>query len=391
MNFSVADLFDAALISVFIYSLLLWFRRTASRRIVIGICLMAGIYFLARLFDLYLTQLLFRTIFTVLLVAGVVVFQEDLRRAFERIAIWGTFRERRRYVGLQAADTLIEAASSLASNRTGALIVIRGKEPLDRQVEGGILVQGRISKPLLYSIFDPHSAGHDGAVLIDADRLARFGAHLPLSKNGVQVGTLGTRHAAGLGMSERSDAFVIVVSEETGEIRVAQDGALALMSSVAELKGRLERFYQEKFPRPAEPDWKRFLREEAGLKVLSLLLAGLTWFLFSYRSENVQRTFAVPIEYRNLPEGWMLEGVKIPEAMVTLTGSQREFTLLNPAGLVVSLNLGGVEEGTQRFNISEGDLKHSSNLKVYRIDPNLITLEVHREGSESPPEIPPPS
>ena len=379
MNFSVSDLFDVALISAFIYSLLLWFRRTASRRIVIGICLMAGIYFLARLFDLYLTQLLFRTIFTVLLVAGVVVFQEDLRRAFERIAIWGTFRERRRYVGLQATDTLIEAASSLASNRTGALIVIRGKEPLDRHVEGGILVQGRISKPLLYSIFDPHSAGHDGAVLIDADRLSRFGAHLPLSKNGVQVATLGTRHAAGLGMSECSDAFVIVVSEETGEIRVAQDGVLTRMGSVAELKGRLERFYQEKFPRPAVPDWKRFLREEAGLKALSLLLAGLTWFLFSYRSENVQRTFAVPIEYRNLPEGWMLEGVKIPEAMVTLTGSQREFALLNPAGLVVSLNLSGVEEGTQRFNISEGDLKHSSNLKVYRIDPNRITVEVHRK------------
>ena len=74
----------------------------------------------------------------------------------------------------------------------------------------------------------------------------------------------------------------------------------------------------------------------------------------------------------------MLEGVKAPEAMVTLTGSQREFTLLNPAGLVVSLDLSGAEEGTQRFNISEGDLKRPSNLKVYRIDPNLITLEVHR-------------
>ena len=382
----LTDLFDVVLIAVFIYSMLLWFRRTASRRVVIGICLMAGIYFLARLFDLYLTQLLFKTIFTVLLVAVVVVFQEEIRRAFERIAVWGTFRERRRYVGFQAADTLIEAASALASHRTGALIVIRGKEPLDRHVDGGILVQGRISKPLLYSIFDPHSAGHDGAVLIDADRLSKFGAHLPLSKNPVQVGALGTRHAAALGMSERSDAFVIVVSEETGEIRVAQDGVIALMNSVAELKERLERFYQEKFPRPAEqPDWRRFLREEAGLKALSLLLACLTWFFFSYRSENVQRTFAVPIEYRNLPEDWMLEGVKVPEAMVTLTGSQREFALLNPAGLVVSLDLSGVEEGTQRFNISEGDLKRPSNLAVYRIDPNLITVEVHRVATVNLP------
>jgi uncharacterized protein (TIGR00159 family) len=373
-----SDLFDIALISVFIYSMLLWFRRTASRRVVIGICLMAGIYFLARLFDLYLTQMLFRTIFAVMLVAVVVVFQEEIRRAFERMAIWGTFRERRRYVGFQAADTLIEAAAALASNRTGALIVIKGREPLDRHVEGGILLQGRISKPLLYSIFDPHSAGHDGALLIDADRIAKFGAHLPLSKNLVQVGMLGTRHTAALGISECSDAFVIVVSEETGEIRVARDGVLTPMNSVAELKGRLDRFYQEKFPRPAQPDWKRFLERDARLKALSLLLALLAWSMFANRSQQVQRTFAVPVEYRNLPAGWALEGVKTPEAMVTLTGSQREFNLLNPTGLVVSLDLSGVEEGTQRFYISEKELRHPGNLKVYRIDPNLITVEVHR-------------
>ena len=104
----------------------------------------------------------------------------------------------------------------------------------------------------------------------------------------------------------------------------------------------------------------------------------LAWFMFAYRSENVQRTFAVPIEYRNLPEGWVLEGVTTPEAMVTLTGSQREFNLLNPSRLVISLNLSGVEEGTQRFSISEDELRHPSNLKVYRIEPNLILVEVHK-------------
>lgn len=284
-----SDLFDILLISVFIYSMLLWFRRTTSRRVVIGICLLSGVYFLAELFDLYLTQLLFRMILAVMLVAVVVVFQEEIRRAFERIAIWGTFRERRRYIGFQAADTLIEAAAALASNRIGALIVIKGREPLDRHVEGGIPVQGRISKPLLYSIFDPHSAGHDGAVLIDADRISKFGAHLPLSKTQVQMGTLGTRHTAALGVSECSDAFVIVVSEETGEIRVAQDGALTLVNSAAELKGRLDRFYQEKFPKPAQPDWKRFLERDARLKALSLLLALLAWFMFADRSQSLQR------------------------------------------------------------------------------------------------------
>lgn len=375
MRFNLSDLFDIALISIFIYSLLIWFKQTASRRVVIGICVMGGIYFLARLFDLYLTQLLFRTIFAVILIALVVVFQEEIRRGFERVAIWGTFRDRRRYAGFHAIDTLAEGIAGLASNRVGVLIVIKGRELLERHVEGGIPVQGRLSKPLLYSIFDPHSPGHDGAVVIEADRIAKFGVHLPLSKNLAQVGSLGTRHTAALGMSECSDAFVIVVSEESGTIRVAEAGRLQVMGSIAELKGRLERFYQDKFPR-VESDLKRLLSQDIRIKVLSVLLAVFAWFMFSYRSETVHRTFAVPIEYRNLPRGWALEAVDTPEAMVTLTGTQREFNLLNPASLVISLDLTGVRQGMQKLNISEEELRHPANLNVYRIDPNLITVEV---------------
>ncbi len=378
MSLRLPDLFDIVLISIFIYSILLWFKRTASRRVVIGICLMSAVYFLAKVFELYLTLLLFRTVFTVLLVALVVVFQEEIRRGFERIALWGTFRERRRYTGFQGADALIEGISSLASNRLGALIVIQGKETLDRHVQGGIPLQGRLSKPLLYSIFDPHSPGHDGAVLIDGDRVTKFGAHLPLSKNLAQVGMLGTRHTAALGMSECSDCFVIVVSEETGMIRTARDGRLAVMHSVAELKGQLEHFYQEKFPHHTEPDWKLFITQNGQIKVLSLFLAALAWWMFAYRPAAVQRTFAVPIEYRNLPDGWVLERVKTPEVMVTLSGSERAFKLMNPAGLVASLDLSRIREGQQRLGITEEDVRRPSLLKVYRVDPGLIEVEGHR-------------
>ena len=378
MNLRISDLFDILLIAIFIYSVLLWFKRTASQRVVIGIGLMAVVYFLAKVFDLYLTLLLFRTFLAVLLVALVVVFQEEIRRGFERLALWGSFRGRRQYVGFQGADALIEGVSSLASNRLGALIVIKGRETLDRHVQGGIPLYGRLSKPLLYSIFDPHSPGHDGAVLIDGARITKFGAHLPLSKNLTQVGMLGTRHAAALGMSECSDCFVIVVSEETGTIRTAQDGRLAVMHSVAELKGQLERFYQEKFPHHVEPDWQLFLTQNGRIKALSLLLAALAWWMFAYRPAVIQRTFAVPIEYRNLPEGWVLEGTKTPEVMVTLSGSERGFKLLNPSSLVASLNLGRIREGQQRLGITEEDVRRPSTLKVYRVDPNLIEVEAHR-------------
>lgn len=376
-NVRIADLFDIGVISVCIYSAIVWFRRTTSRSVVIGVLLLTIVYFLARTFDLTMTSLLFQTVFAVLLVALVVVFQEEIRRAFERVAIWGSFRDRRRFAILPGIDALLEGISTLASNPTGALLVIRGQEPLDRHVEGGIPLYGRFSKPLLYSIFDPHSPGHDGAMLIEGDRVSKFGAHLPLSKNLAEIGTLGTRHAAALGMSECSDAFVIAVSEERGTIAVAENGRLKTVQSVAELKDRMERFYTERFRPVAESGRRRPFKQNARIKLLSLLLACVGWYLFAYRSETIQRTFIVPIEHRNLPEGWYLEGPKPLEATVTLSGSSRAFGLLNPGSLILSLDLAKIREGPQQVWVTEEQLKKPANLSVYRIDPNALTLEAH--------------
>lgn len=387
-NVRWVDVIDVALIALFIYSALIWFRRTASRSVVVGIFLLAMLYVLARRFDMYLTLLLFHTVFAVLLIALVVVFQEEIRRGFERVAVWGSFRDRRRQVAHPGVDTLLEGISTLASNRMGALLVIRGREPLDRHVEGGIPLHGRISKPLLYSIFDPHSPGHDGAVLIEADRVTKFGAHLPLSKNLRQIGTLGTRHSAALGMSECSDAFVIVVSEERGTIGVAQEGRLLPMSSVAELKDRLERFYAAQFPRQVQSLAARLFRQNARLKVAALALALTGWFLFAYRAETIERSFTVPVEYRNLSAGWHLEGRKPEEVRVTLSGSERAFHLLNPGALLISLDLGSLQEGMQRITISEENLRKPAGLEVERIDPNVILLEARRvKGVSLPVEV----
>ncbi|MBI3322295.1 MAG: DNA integrity scanning protein DisA nucleotide-binding domain protein [Candidatus Omnitrophica bacterium] len=375
-NFRLADFFDIAIIAFLLYSALIWFKRTASRSVLIGISVLGVVYLMARTYDLVLTSLLFHALFAVLLVALVIIFQEDVRRAFEQIAAWGTFRERRRSARSGMVDPLIEAVSTLAANRTGALIVIKGREPLDRHVEGGIPLQGKLSKLLLYSIFDPHSPGHDGAVLLEGERVVKFGAHLPLSKNMTEVGMRGTRHSAALGMSECSDSFVIVVSEESGALSVAEAGRLRAMTSAAELKGRLEQFYASRFPMEAEPEWKRLFKQNARIKVFSLFLACAFWFLFAYRAETVQRTYDVPIEYRNLPGGWILEGWRPVGARVTLSGRARSFELLNPASLIISVDLADLREGSQEVILTPEILKKSpASLSVTRIEPNIIRLD----------------
>lgn len=385
-NIRPADFFDIAVISVFLYSAITWFKQTASRSVIIGVSVVTFIYFLARTFNLYLTSLLFQGVFAVLLVALVVVFQEDLRRVFERIATLGTFRERRRQAAASPMiDGLIEVLSTLASEKIGALVVLKGREPLERHIQGGVPLYGRMSQPLLYSLFDPHSPGHDGAVLVEGDRVTKFSCHLPLSKNLREIGNQGTRHTAALGLSECSDALVLVVSEERGVISLAQRGRLERIDSAAKLKNRLESFYHERFQGPASGGWREFFRQDARVKIFSVLLACLVWFLFAYQVETIQRTFGVPIEYRNLPADWLIEGNKPSEARVTLSGSERAFNLLNPSSLILSLDMGSLREGTQRFVLTEENLRTPTNLSFSRVEPSVIVLEAHQVVAKTLP------
>ncbi len=378
-NFRMADFFDITVIAIFLYLAITWFRHAASRSMIVGVSVVTVIYLLARTFSLTLTSLLFQGAFAVLVVALVVVFQEDIRRGFERIALLGTFRDRRRPISSSVSlDSLIEVMTTLAEKKTGALVVFKGQEPLERHIQGGIVLHGKISKPLLYSIFDPHSAGHDGAVLIEEDRMARFGCQLPLSKNLREVGTRGTRHTAALGLSECSDALILAVSEERGDISIAKGGRLTTVGSAAELKDQLNRFWQAQSVSSRAGFWRNLFRQDARIKVLSVALACLAWFFFAYQLGTIHRTFVVPVEYRNLPADWILEGPKQAEAKITLSGSERAFYLLNPTNLILSMDLSGIQEGAQQLAVTAKSLKNPSNLSLYRVEPDVIGLKAHQ-------------
>ncbi len=374
-HFRVVDAVDIVLISIVIYSALIWFRETASRRLIIGVSLLAIVYLLSRTFDMYLTSMLFHGFFAVVLVALVVVFAEDIRRLFERLANWGTLADLRSTDSSPLpVDTLVETAFSMASRRIGALMVLEGSEPLDRHSEGGISLGGRVSQPLLYSIFDPHSAGHDGAAVIVRDRVEKFGAHLPISKNRKEIGGKGTRHSAAVGLSECSDALVIVVSEERGVVSVAEEGKLREMSTAADLKRRIERFALRVAPPAGQPMWKRLLTRHAELKVLSVVLACLAWFFFAYNPETVQRTITVPIEYSNIPSGMTLSQFKPNNADVTLSGSKTAFQMLDTNTLVITVDLSNAKSGTVPIEIGDRNLNLTSKLSIDRIEPRSVLL-----------------
>ena len=376
-SFRFADAADIVLVALFLYAFFLWFKSTASRQILIGIGVLAVVYVLARTFDLYMTAAMFQAALAFAAIAVIVVFQEDLRRSFARLAALGKLPRARTPTVDANLDILVEIAFELAKKKIGALLVVRGAEALDRHVRGSIAVDAQISKALLDSIFDPHSMGHDGAVIIDRDRISQFAARLPLSENSREIGTRGTRHSAALGLSELTDALVVVVSEERGEVSVAQGRKLTTVDSPTALKQRLERFMRPVRPREATDGRRRLLVENSGLKLAAVAVACVAWFLISFEPETVQKTFVVPIEYRNLSDTMDIDDSAPTEARLTLTGYERAFNLLVPSTLKVSLDLSNVAEGSQQYVIDDSYVKLPSNLALFRSMPRVVSFGVH--------------
>lgn len=375
-SFRVVDAVDILLVSTFLYAALLWFQRTASRGVLIGVAALAVVYFVARGLDMYLTSLAFQTTFAVLLFILVVVFQEDLRRLLERVSSLRSVRLGRATEQPLKFDALVESVFKLSANKTGALIVLKAKEPLTRHLQGGIPLNGQFSQPLLYSIFDSSTPGHDGAVVIDNHRITQFAAHLPISKNTTEIGGRGTRHSAALGLSERSDALTIVISEERGVVSVAEGGKLQEIPTAASLKRYLDDFQVNSLPVATLPLWNRILVQHARIKILSLALAIVAWFSLAYDPHTVQRTFVFPIEYRNLAKHLEIANYTPSECRVTLSGFERDFRFLDPSSVKVGLDLAHASVGFQEISLSEKNIRLPANLLPYRIEPRTIRLEL---------------
>jgi uncharacterized protein (TIGR00159 family) len=375
-NIRIVDILDVALISVVFYLILNWLLQSISRRTFIGFTILLVIYIIARLTGMYLTELLLQALFIVILIGLVVVFQSDIRRIVDRIGSWRVFDNQKALSHSNVAtDTLTEAVSKMAENKIGALIAIRGKEEWERHIDGGIELNGKLSIPMLFSIFNPTAPGHDGAVLLKGDQIVRFGTHLPLSKN-LTSNSGGTRHAAALGLSEHCDALVVVVSEERGTISIAQSGRLKKLDSSSDLKSILDSFWQQHYQSQEKTliDWwrKRNLRTA----VASVALASILWFSFAYQSETVYRSFSVPIEYTNLQSRNVVLQDSLPmEARVTLSGSEQAFRSLDPSALVISFNMTEENLNSDELIISQRNINLPNDLQLFDVTPRSLTIK----------------
>lgn len=231
MTFGIWDFIDIAIVAYAIYKLIVFSRRSNTGQVVKGVLLILAIAQISGMLGLNMINFLLVNTMQLGLLALVVLFQPELRKAFEkfgskRFVQFSVEKESDNSEIEQAILQTVDACKSLSKTRTGALIVFEREILLDNIVKTGTIIDSKVSSELLKNVFYPKAPLHDGALIVQNGRVASAGCMLPLSENNNLSKQLGMRHRAGVGMSENSDAVVVVVSEETGSVSVAIEGML---------------------------------------------------------------------------------------------------------------------------------------------------------------------
>ncbi len=247
MSIKITDVIDIVIVAYLLYELLGFIRETRAQQLFRGILLIVAFFLISEILNLSLLNWLLTRLITVGLIAVVILFQPEIRRGLEQIGRRGVLSRQIRDIGKEemfaTVHKIVDAVDDFSSTQTGALMAIERETMLSDISETGVIVDAEISVRLLGNLFYEGSPLHDGAVIIRGDRVHAASCVLPLTERQNIGKNLGTRHRAALGLSEVSDAFVIVVSEETGAISVAQNGEFKRFLDLKTLEKMLLEIY----------------------------------------------------------------------------------------------------------------------------------------------------
>ena len=267
---SIISILDIVLVAILIYQFLVLVRGTRAAPMLVGVATLGLAFYFARLGDLRTLNWLLSTLLPFVVFALIVVFQSEIRHALANLGSRISLMRSSSSVA-DVYDDIVLAANLFSQNQTGALIVIEREIGLRTYIESGVSLDARLSYDLLATVFRPSAPLHDGAVIVQRDRIAAAACFLPLSMNPVLSTQLGTRHRAAIGITEETDAVAVIISEETGTISMAVAGSIERELTVERLRERLSHLLRRYAPAPSLPSpvEESFIEEEAPSSQLS--------------------------------------------------------------------------------------------------------------------------
>jgi len=376
-NLRFQDVLDIIFLTVVAYYLYTWFSGTKAFKALVGLLGLGIVYTVARFWGLFLTTWVFQVFWQVLVILLIILFQSEIRQVLERV-------NPLRALGVRKITSLEEwipdftrAIFKLADKKIGALVIIERGDLVGEHITEGQELEGVPNSELLMSIFHKKSPLHDGAMLIRGGRVAMVSCYLPLSSSQEVPTKWGTRHRAALGLSERCDACVVVVSEERGTVSLARGGNMEGIDNPEELSEFL--LVMAVSPGAPKKSWVekiRFLISNRWReKLISLALVSILWLLLAGQ-QNFQVNLKVPVELKNCPKN--IEVMKPVDPAVTLTvrGLRKDASTLGPEDVNVSVDLSIAQAGSRIFRITRDKiLLDNDRLRVVDIDPPQLKFE----------------
>lgn len=377
-SISATNMVDIAIMACLIYFVLAWFRGTKAFQILATLLGIGFFYFAASWLGLILTSVLFQYLWAAIIVVVVIVFQPEIREMLDRASpIRYLNQSQPNDVNPNVIEETVLAVADLARTKLGALIVFQRLDKLDNLVLTGKLIDALFSSEALTMIFQRTSPLHDGAVLVRKDRIKAVSCILPLSKDEDLGSHYGTRHRAALGLTERSDALCVVVSEERGEVSLVEAGKMTIYKTKSDFRQALERglVLGKTDVQSNGASLASLLRSNWRLKIFSFATATLLWFVI-VGPQSSELGISVPIQYTNLPAGMEITGKWMDRVDVRVRGTESGLANLKPGSIRAVLDLSNVITGLNYFRITNKSIQVPPGVTIAQIRPSDLNLHI---------------
>ena len=367
------DIVDIGLVSYILLRFYVLFRGTNAFRVLIGILILWFFQQVAVSMGLVVTSWVVQAVVAVGAIIIIVIFRNEIRNVLLARNLKSIFWDFSSKTVITAIETIIQSVHEMAQHKCGALIVFPGKEDLEEVVLGGIAWKGEISKEMILSIFWPDNPVHDGAAVIQGDQIKQVAAILPLSRRDDLPSYYGTRHRAALGLAEATDALVIVVSEERGDVVVARDSQLKIVKQ----KRRLGQILQEhlgvalKKGRESRKEKLAFI----AAALFSVVLTTGVWFILS-RGVDTLVTLPVPLEYTKRDLAMEIVKTSVNTVNLELEGSGALIKSIRPDQVQIRLDLSKSKAGPNTFTISRKNISLPPGIVLKGVTPSVVDVDL---------------
>ncbi len=377
-SISATNIVDISIMACLIYFVLAWFRGTRAFQILATLLGIGLFYFIASWLGLILTSVLFQYLWAAIIVVVVIVFQPEIREMLDRASpIRYLSQSQGNDFDPDIIEETVRAVSDLARLRIGALIVFQRLNKLDNLILKGKLLDSLYSAEALIMIFQKTSPLHDGAILVRKDRIKAASCILPLSRNEDLSTRYGTRHRAAFGLTERSDALCVAVSEERGEVSLIESGELTIYKKKGDFRQALERglIAGKTSPQGNYTNIASLFRSNWRLKIFSFATSILLWFVI-VGPQSSELGMSVPIQYTNLPVGMEITGKWMDRIDVRLRGPESGLANLKPGSVRAVIDLSGVVTGLNYFRITNKNIQVPPGITMSQIRPSDLNLSI---------------